>query len=66
MDSEDNNMRDCYIFNDKLMKVWKADLELKEPLYFASVNALTLKGEVYYYGIDKNRSGRFINLEFSI
>lgn len=59
-------MKDCYFFDDKLMKVWKADFELNKPLYFSSLNALTLKGEVHYYGLDMNFSCQSINLEFDI
>ncbi|OMJ67217.1 hypothetical protein SteCoe_35682 [Stentor coeruleus] len=65
-DNDGKMTKDCYIFDDKFMKICKADFELKEPLYFASLNALTLKGEIHYYGTDLNESCRFINLEFNI
>ncbi|OMJ89417.1 hypothetical protein SteCoe_8415 [Stentor coeruleus] len=64
-DENCNDVKSCDVFNDKLMKVWKADFELKEPSSFSSLNTLTLKGEVNSYGDNKNEFCKLLNLEFS-
>ncbi|OMJ89416.1 hypothetical protein SteCoe_8414 [Stentor coeruleus] len=59
------NVKDCDIFNDKLMKVWKADFELNEPLSFTSMNILTLEGKTYCYGDDENYFCQLVDLQFN-
>ncbi|OMJ90404.1 hypothetical protein SteCoe_7207 [Stentor coeruleus] len=64
-DENKKRVKDCVILNDKFMKVWKADFELKEPLSFFSLNTLTSKGEAYCYSYKENDVSQFVNLQFN-
>ncbi|OMJ65183.1 hypothetical protein SteCoe_38895 [Stentor coeruleus] len=64
LNENNKRVKDCDIFNDKLMKVWKADFELKEPFYFLSLNTLTSEGKAYCYGYDDNIY-QLVNLQFN-